>query len=191
MDDTKLKEFEDALFTRFDLEKLGQAHWYLSTCIIQHSSIVIMDQSCYCLWRIFGFCRLQKCILVPCYSSPNWFLFLHMTTPNRKKKYWSYRQNSSWILPLVLALWSILYVVHKLAKYTRLPEENLFHALLYVRRYLLYHSYLGITFFSQMPKTTKHWSSSIWSQTNSNNVELVMEWWCGHWQDHGCVSELL
>jgi Reverse transcriptase (RNA-dependent DNA polymerase). len=49
-DESKLREFEDALSARFDLEKMGQAHWYLSTRITQHSNFdVTIDQSRYCL----------------------------------------------------------------------------------------------------------------------------------------------
>jgi hypothetical protein len=47
--DTQIKEFEELLQKRFNLELMGQAHWYLSTRINQLSNYDIeLDQSRYC-----------------------------------------------------------------------------------------------------------------------------------------------
>jgi hypothetical protein len=44
----KLTEFEKRLKARFNLETMGQAHWYLGTCINQLSNLDIeLDQSRY------------------------------------------------------------------------------------------------------------------------------------------------
>ncbi len=44
-----LQEFKDKLSKRFDVEFLGQAHWYLSARIHQDTDFnVILDQARYC-----------------------------------------------------------------------------------------------------------------------------------------------
>ena len=48
-DEDKLAEFEERLKARFNLETMGQAHWYLGTRINQLSNFDIeLDQSRYC-----------------------------------------------------------------------------------------------------------------------------------------------
>ncbi len=48
--ESKVKEFEELLQKRFNLELLGQAHWYLATRISQKSNFDIeIDQTRYCL----------------------------------------------------------------------------------------------------------------------------------------------
>jgi hypothetical protein len=49
-DSIKLREFEEKLCARFNLELIGQAHWYLGTRINQLANYDIeLDQSRYCL----------------------------------------------------------------------------------------------------------------------------------------------
>jgi hypothetical protein len=49
LDDLKVKEFKQSLQQHFNLELMGQAHWYLSTRINQLSNYDIeLDQSRYC-----------------------------------------------------------------------------------------------------------------------------------------------
>ncbi len=47
--ETTLQEFKDKLAKRFDVEFLGQAHWYLSARIHQDADFnVTLDQARYC-----------------------------------------------------------------------------------------------------------------------------------------------
>jgi hypothetical protein len=49
-DTKRVKEFEEQFGERFNLELLGQAHWYLGTRIRQLANYNIeLDQSRYCL----------------------------------------------------------------------------------------------------------------------------------------------
>jgi hypothetical protein len=47
--DVTVKQFEEELSVRFELELMGQAHWYLSTCITQLANFdITIHQTRYC-----------------------------------------------------------------------------------------------------------------------------------------------
>ena len=54
------------------------------------------------------------------------------------------------LIYLALTRVDFAHAVNKLAKYTRLPGENHFHALLHFLKYLRDHSFYGITFCSKL-----------------------------------------
>jgi hypothetical protein len=48
--DKSIHDFEQQLLNRFDLEVMGQAHWYLGCRITQPANYyIVIDQSCCCL----------------------------------------------------------------------------------------------------------------------------------------------
>ncbi len=55
-------QFENNLSSRYNLEKLGQAHWYLSTCIVQHATYdIILDQTKFCSYIIQRYLSSAGC----------------------------------------------------------------------------------------------------------------------------------
>jgi hypothetical protein len=49
LDEERVKRFEELIQQRFNLELMGQAHWYLSNRIHQHGNFGIeLDHSRYC-----------------------------------------------------------------------------------------------------------------------------------------------
>jgi len=123
-----LTEFKDKISKRFDVEFLGQAHWYLSARIHQDAEFnVTLDQARYC-----------KSIINR---------FLEKAGAKKKPRF------HNTILPAEFVPSAedytrpdITYAVVKLAKFTRRPGVNHMEALLHLLRYLRDNMYLGLRF---------------------------------------------
>jgi hypothetical protein len=161
-DESKLREFEDALSARFDLEKMGQAHWYLSTRITQHSNFdVTIDQSRYCLSLVKKYLDSAGCKNNSRYhATPLPIDFVPTSEDNSKSEEDMLKLQSEFKLDFASCVGALIYLaltrvdishaVNKLAKYTRLPGDNHYHALFHVLRYLRDHPYYGITFYGEL-----------------------------------------
>ncbi len=56
-----VKQFEEQLSARFELELMGQAHWYLSTCITLLANFDITDQTRYCMSILKRYLETARC----------------------------------------------------------------------------------------------------------------------------------
>jgi hypothetical protein len=176
-DDDKLKDFEDALSARFDLEKLGQAHWYLATRITQHANFdVSIDQSRYCLSLVKKYLDGAGCKNVSRYhATPLPLDFIPTSDDNSKSEEDMLKLQEEYKLDFASCVGALIYLaltrvdiahaVNKLAKFTRLPGENHYNALLHVLRYLRDHSFFGITFYGELS------DAPIYKMLKSVNME--------------------
>lgn len=59
---TLVAQFDADLSSHFNLEKLGQAYWYLATCITQHANFnITIDQTKCCKSIIYHFSDSAGC----------------------------------------------------------------------------------------------------------------------------------
>ncbi len=155
--ETTLQEFKDKLAKRFDVEFLGQAHWYLSARIHQDTDFnVTLDQARYCKAIVNRFSekagaekkpRFHSTILpaevVPsvedCSKDEE-------TAKTLQEEYGIvFASCVGALLYLSYTRPDIAYAVVKFAKYTRHPGVAHMEALLPLLRYLRDNMYLGIT----------------------------------------------
>jgi len=158
----KLKDFEEKLRARFNLELIGQAHWYLGTRINQLANYDIkLDQSRYCLSIVkkyldtAGKPKNDREHITPlaldfiptsddCSSSED-------AARQLEKEYSiDFASCIGSLIYLGMTRCDIVHAVNKLAKYTKQPERNHFNALLHVLRYLRDNVLLGIKFYSDL-----------------------------------------
>jgi len=160
-DPVRLREFEEKLRARFNLELIGQAHWYLGTRISQLANFDIeLDQSRYCAAIVKKYLDVAGAPKVDrVHSTPLPLEFIptsdDCSTDETAAKILEseYNLDSSCIGSLIylrMTRCDIVHAVNKLAKYTRMPGRNHFEALLHVLRYLRDNALLGIRFYSEL-----------------------------------------
>jgi hypothetical protein len=163
-DSAKLREFEEKLRARFNLELIRQAHRYLGTSINQLVNYNIeLDQSRYCLSIVKKYLetagapknnRQHKTPL-----ALDFVPTLDVCSPNdsvARKLEKEYNINFASCIGSFIYLGmtrcDIVYAVNKLAKFTRQPRRNHFEALLHLLRYLRDNALMGIRFYSDLSR---------------------------------------
>jgi hypothetical protein len=166
--DTTLKEFEVKISGRFDLTLMGQAHWYLSTRIQQSANFdVTIDQSRYCLSIIRRYLDTIGCAnVVREHTTPLPLEFIPTADDNSASEEASAALATEFnldfascvgaLIYLALTRTDVIHAVNKLAKFTRRPGRNHFIALIHVLRYLRDHSFLGVTYYSDLKRSAIH-----------------------------------
>jgi hypothetical protein len=156
----KVKEFEELLQKRFNLELLGQAHWYLATRISQKSNFDIeIDQTRYCLSILRKYLDTAGCKrdtsstptplpldFVP--SSEDCSDNDEMVAQLEAEYNIQYSSCIGSLIYLTMTRSDIIYAVNKLAKFSRSPGRVHFDVLIHLLRYLRDHTYLGVKFYS-------------------------------------------
>ena len=160
-----LKQFEAEISARFDLTLMGQAHWYLSTRITQHANFdITLDQSRYCLSIIRRYLDTVGCANVTReHSTPLPLDFIPSADDNSVDETAAGVLSSEFNLDFASCVGALIYLalsrldishaVNKLAKFTRRPGRKHFMVLVHVLRYLRDHSYLGITYYSDLDRS--------------------------------------
>jgi hypothetical protein len=160
-DPVRLREFEEKLRARFNLELIGQAHWYLGTRISQLANFDIeLDQSRYCAAIVKKYLDVAGAPKVDrVHSTPLPLEFIPTSDDCSKDETAANILESEYNLDFASCIGSLIYLgmtrcdivhaVNKLAKYTRTPGKNHFEALLHVLRYLRDNALLGIKFYSE------------------------------------------
>jgi hypothetical protein len=160
----KLREFEEKLRACFNLELIGQAHWYLGTRIHQLANYDIeLDQSRYCLSIVkkyletAGAPKNDRQHITP--LALDFVPTSDDCSPNEdvarklEKEYnIDFASCIGSLIYLGMTRCDILYVVNKLAKFTRQPGRNHFEALLHLLRYLCDNALMGIRFYSDLSR---------------------------------------
>ena len=158
---TALAAFESGLKQRFNLELLGQAHWYLATRIHQHNNFDIeLDQHRYCKSIVQKYLSQAGCKKVSHHHTtplPADFVpsmddcSIDESTAKMLEQEYNLDFSScvGSLIYLAMTRCDICYAVNKLAKFTRHPGRVHFNALIHVLRYLRDNSLLGIRFYSE------------------------------------------
>jgi hypothetical protein len=161
-DAAKLIEFEQKLKVRFNLELIGQAHWYLGTRINQLANYDIeLDQSRYCAAIVKKYLDAAGAPKVArLHNTPLPLDFIptsdDCSTNEEAAKSLEQEYNvdiASCVGSLIylgMTRCDIVYSVNKLAKFTRLPGGVHFDVLLHLLRYLRDNALLGIHFYSDL-----------------------------------------
>jgi len=161
----KLREFEERLKTRFNLELVGQACWYLGTCINQLANFDIeLDQSRYCAPVVKKYLEIAGAPkVIRAHNTPFALDFIPTTDNCSKDKDTANELEDQYNIDFASCVGSfiylgmthcdIVYVVNKLAKFTRKPGVKHFEALLHVLRYLRDNMLLGIKFYSDCSRS--------------------------------------
>jgi hypothetical protein len=161
-DSIKLREFEKKLRARFNLELIGQAHWYLGTKINQLANYDIeLDQSRYCLSIVkkyldtAGTARNKRQHVTPIALD-----FIPTADDCSQDEIVAGQLEKEYNIDFTSCIGSLIYLgmtrcdkvysVNKLAKFTRQPGRNHFEALLHLLRYLRDNALLGIRFYSDL-----------------------------------------
>jgi len=161
-DSIKLREFEEKLHARFNLELIGQAHWYLGTRINQLANYDIeLDQSRYCLSVVkkyldtAGTARNGRQHVTPLALD-----FIPTADDCSQDEIVAGQLEKEYNIDFTSCIGSLIYLgmtrcdkvysVNKLAKFTRQPGRNHFEALLHLLRYLRDNALLGIRFYSDL-----------------------------------------
>jgi hypothetical protein len=156
----EVTEFEESLQRRFNLELMGQAHWYLATRINQLANYdVELDQSRYCLSIIKKYLDPAGAKKVThSHTTPLPMDFVPMaddcsiddgTSEKLIVEYnLHYTSCIGSLIYLAMTRTDIIYAINKLAKFSRRPGKVHFEALLHVLRYLRDNCHHGIRFYS-------------------------------------------
>jgi hypothetical protein len=151
--ETKVKEFE-AL--RFNLELMGQAHWYLATRINQLSNYNIeLDQSRYCksiVKKYLDSAGIKRDVTF--HPTPLPLTFVPTTEDcspddNAVKQLESefnveYSSCIGSLIYLSMTRCDTVYAINKLAKFSKRPGRKHFEAMFYLLRYLRDHPLYGL-----------------------------------------------
>ena len=135
----KLREFEEKLKSQFNLELVGQAHWYLGTRINQLANFDIeLDQSRYCMSLVKKYLnaagapkvdRLHATPLALDFVPTSDDCSLNEETAKRLENEYNIDFASvGSLIYLGMTRCDIVHAVNKLAKYTRQPGRNHFEA---------------------------------------------------------------
>jgi len=158
--DLKVKDFEEALKKRFNLELMGFAHWYLATRINQLANFDIeLDQSRYCqsiVKKYLETAGTKKVLAVHTTPLPSNFIpsaadcsVNEVASMQLAEEYnIDYASCVGSLIYLGMTRVDIVYAVNKLAKFTHKPGRIHFEAIVHLLRYLQDHSHVGICFFS-------------------------------------------
>jgi transposase InsO family protein len=157
-----VEEFEKQLGDRFNLELLGQAHWYLGTRIKQLSNFDIeLDQHRYCRSIVKKYLDSAGCPKNNRKHDTSLSLEFIPTSDDcsedeAKAQALAMEYNIDFascvgsLIYLGMTRTDISYAVNKLAKYTRKPGRNYFEALLHLLRYLRDNDNLGLRYYSNI-----------------------------------------
>jgi hypothetical protein len=163
-DTEKLGEFKEKLKSRFNLELVGQAHWYLGTRINQLANFDIeLDQSRYCMALVKKYLDVAGAPKVDrLHATPLALDFVPTSDDCSADEEIAKRLEQEYNIDFASCIGSLIYLgmtrcdivhaVNKLAKYTRQPGRNHFEALLHVLRYLRDNSLMGIRFYSNLTR---------------------------------------
>jgi hypothetical protein len=159
---SRIKQFEELLTQRFNVELMGQAHWYLATRINQLNNYDIeLDQSRYCKSIVRKYLDTAGCKkIINHHSTP---LPLDFTPTSEDcsadedaSKLLEQEYNIEYascigsLIYLAMTRCDITFAVNKLAKYSKKPGKTHFEAMLHTLRYLRDNSLIGIKFYSDM-----------------------------------------
>ena len=159
-----LKLFEAELKTRFDLDLMGQAQWYLATRITQHANFdITVDQSRYCTSLVKRYLDKAGCKnITRVHVTPLPLDFIptiddlstdEATSLKLQEEYnLDYASCIGALIYLALTRTDIIFSVNKLAKFTKRPGENHLKALIHLLRYLRDHIHLGVRYYSDIDR---------------------------------------
>ncbi len=157
-----VEEFEKQLGNRFNLELLGQAHWYLGTRIKQLSNFDIeLDQHRYCRSIVKKYLDSAGCPKNNRkYNTPLSLEFIPTSDDCSENEAKAQELATEYNIDFASCVGSLIYLgmtrtdisyaVNKLAKYTRKPGRNHFEALLHLLRYLRDNDNLGLQYYSNI-----------------------------------------
>jgi hypothetical protein len=155
-----LATFEAGLKERFNLELMGQAHWYLATRIRLHENFDIeLDQHHYCISTVQKYLSQAGCQKINHHhSTPLPSDFVPSVEDCSEDEGAAKILEEEYNLDFASCVGSLIYLamtrcdfcfaVNKLAKFTCRPGRVHFNALLHSLRYLRDNSLLGIRFYS-------------------------------------------
>jgi hypothetical protein len=158
--ETKVKNFEGLLQQCFNLELMGQAHWYLSTRINQLSNHDIeLDQSRYCkaiVRKYLDSAGTKRDLATHPTPLP---LNFTPTSDNCSKNddevkklevefNVEYASCIGSLIYLSMTRCDTVYAINKLAKFSKRPGRKHFDAMFHLLRYLRDHPLYGIRFYS-------------------------------------------
>jgi hypothetical protein len=153
-----IKRFEELLKQRFNVELMGQAHWYLATRINQLNNYdVEFDQSRYCksIMKKYLDTAGSKKILND-HPMPLSLDFVPTSIDEDALKALEQAYNIDYascigyLIYLAMTRCDITFTVNKLTKYSKRPGKVHFEAMLHVLCYLRDNSLVGIKFYSNM-----------------------------------------
>jgi len=156
----KLQAFEKQLGERFQLELLGNAHWYLGSCINQLKNFDIeIDQSHYCNAIVKKYLDTTGCARnIRHHDTPLPSGFIPTSDDCSGTEAECVEISTAFNIDFASCIGSLIYLsmtrtdiifaVNKLAKYTRKPGKVHFEALIHLLRYLRDNSLYGIWFYS-------------------------------------------
>ncbi len=175
--DATVKQFEEQLSARFELELMGQAHWYLSTCITQLANFdITIDQTRYCMSILKRYLETAGCPNnTRCHPTPFALDFTPSADDNSTTEEEARTLSMEYNIDFATCVGSliylaltktdiILYAVIKLAKITRNPGRKHFEAIIHLLRYLMDNPNLGVTFYSDERR------SPIYQSLMENNI---------------------
>lgn len=155
-----VKQFKEQLQQRFNVEFLGQAHWYLATRINQLSNFDIeIDQSRYCMAIIKKYLETAGAKKVPNQHSTPLALDFVPTSEDcsvdenaskllEQEYNFEYASCIGSLIYLAMTRCDITFAVNKLAKFSERPGKKHFEAILHVLRYLRDNTFIGLKFYS-------------------------------------------
>jgi hypothetical protein len=157
-----LQEFEKQLAERFQLELLGNAHWYLGSRINQLKNFDIeLDQSKYCKAIVKKYLDTAGCTKVSKHhDAPLPSGFIATIDDCSGSEVESQKLSDGFnidfascigsLIYLSMTRTDIIYAVNKLAKFTRKPGKLHFEAIIHLLRYLRDNSLYGVRFYSNI-----------------------------------------
>jgi hypothetical protein len=155
---------------------MGQAHWYLSTCITQLANFdITIDQTRYFMSILKRYLETAGCPNnTRCHRTPFALDFTPSADDNftteEETKTLSMECNIDFascvgsLIYLALTRTDITYAVNKLTKFTRNPGKKHFEAQIHLLRYLRDNPNLGVTFYSDKKR------SPIYHSLMENNI---------------------
>jgi hypothetical protein len=158
--EAKVKQYEESLQARFNLELMGQAHWYLSTKINQLSNYDIeLDQSRYCraiVKKYLDSAGTKRDTAFHPTPLPLDFIptaddcSIDEATVQKLESEYNVEYSSciGSLIYLSMTRCDTVYAINKLAKYSKKPGRRHFEAVFHLLRYLRDHPLLGIKFYS-------------------------------------------
>ena len=188
-----VKLFETDLSTKFDLELMNQAHWYLSCRITQDAFYnITIDQLRYCLSLVKRFLDKAGCkkvvqfhnsslpaIFVP--SSADNYTDLTQVGLLQEEYNIDYASCIGALIYLSQTCTDILFAVNKLAKYSKKPGEVHMQALIHLLRYLRDNSYLGVKFYCNITQSPVY--NILLTTKNFDTSQLMFVFCDSSWND--------
>jgi hypothetical protein len=195
-DAVKVQEFETQLGKRFQLELLGNAHWYLGSRINQLKNFDIeLDQSKYCKAIVKRYLDTAGCTKITRRHDaplPSGFIATvdDCSASEDESQQLSEGFNIDFascigsLIYLSMTRTDIIYAVKKLAKFTCKPGKVHFEALLHLLRYLRDNSLYGVRFYSNL------FDAPIYQMLLSQNIEESHPF-LGSRIPHGMMTQIM